>query len=113
MSFSNIKYTSNAGSTYKMRISSDKADLAGDGTVTAAVTDPKVRVLVKKNRLKAGIRARGVTFSKDTAVTGGKVLSEYVFIPAVTPAVQTDLLSNETITYKGATWGNPTAVEEA
>ena len=112
MSFQNIKYQSNAGGVYRMRISSDKAGLAGDGSIAALVTDPNVEVLVRKNRRRSGISARGVRFSQDIAATGGRVLKVYVFVPCVTPAVQAALLSEDTITYKGQTWSNPLPVAE-
>lgn len=112
MAYVNGTYTSNAGGVYKIRISEEKAGLSGVEEGVASVTDPNVEVIASQGgRKKFGIHARGVTFSRSVGV-GDDKFKKYIFIPAATPTIQSDLLGEVSITYKEIAYSSPVAVEE-
>lgn len=112
MAFTNIKYQSESGAVYKMRVSDDKLGLAGEDAITAAVTDPNVDVYAGgQGRKRHGIHARGVRMST-TVGTAPNTFKKYVFVPCATKAIQTALLASTTVTYKTLTFDSFTTVAE-
>ena len=113
MGFTRIKYQSDANGIYMMKISTDKAGLAGDEAVSGAVTDPNVEVIVSGSKRKYGLKPRGVRFSREVVATGGDTFRKYIFIPCANKATQTALLAETTITYKTLEYKDPISVSES
>lgn len=66
MAFAQVKYQSDSGAIYKMRVSEDKETLAAGATpVAGALTDTNVEVYASgSGRRRNGIHARGVRMSR-------------------------------------------------
>lgn len=113
MPLTTTKYQSDADGIYRIRLDVAKAGIAGNTAPAGAITDPNVEVEVSEagSRRKFGIHPRGVRFSR---VGAGADLNRVfrVFIPALTPAALTALVTAGTITYKGNTYTTPSVVPE-
>lgn len=106
-------YQSEAGGIYSMRVSSEKITTLTPATGLSSATDPAVEVKISKGRREAGIRPRGVTYSRIITTSDGDSIRRFVFFPCQTKAQQTAALGEPTVTYKGKIYSDPVAVAES
>jgi len=107
------KYQSNSGGIYKIRLDAAKLSVTGNTPPVGGITDPNVEVEVAEagSRRKFGLHPRGV---RGTRIGTGADLNKRftVFIPALTTASLTGLLSAGTFSYKGQSYTDLSTVNE-
>lgn len=94
------KYESDGGLVHPIRMSPEKAALAG--TAPTGAVDSSVSAMISKGNSEFGIRPRGVTLSY-TVGTGATAYSKSVFLPVLTETAYDSaaFAIDATITYKG------------
>jgi hypothetical protein len=103
MAYTRTKYESDEATIHAIRLSPEKAALAGTAPV-AAVNSP-IKTKISKSNREYGIRPRGVIIAREFG-TAPDTFQKYAFIPKLTEADfgATAAQLNETVTYDGASW---------
>lgn len=92
------KYESDDGNVHPIKMSPEKAALAG--TAPAGTITSSVKAKVTKGAREYGLKPRGIVLSR-TFGTAPDTFTKSVFIPRLTDVALDDILVDDTATYDG------------
>lgn len=111
MAFQSVNYECDDGAIGKIRLSDEKLALAGAPPTGAAERNLEVIASPSGRTRRYGVFARGVRGSRSITV-GTEKVTKSVFIPCLTAAQLSTLLTANTFTYKGNAYTSLKAVPE-